>query len=246
MVKLLSVLILSTIALVASSAFISDFVQEFNFSKIDNKSYEYNFEYEFANGRHFRGVTYLVFDGYERFYMMLGANKSIYWVFVLPEEFENVTTFSKPVRNAKRSGDEITMQDDFRLYVLNITMGVLYNMGYRTEWNMETICFTKINRTDNFFNFIIDATNNSRKYNGTTYIKADDPQVQHIRISDWPQRRGEYEVGFSNQELDSQSTFCKGISRTVSEEGISNAFPRKIENAKLLEALEIGSNEINR
>lgn len=35
---------------------------------------------------------------------------------------------------AKRDGDQITMQDDFRLYVLNVTAGVLVNMGYRTEW----------------------------------------------------------------------------------------------------------------
>lgn len=74
---------------------------------------------------------------------------------------------------------------------------------------------------ERFFKFFahftrIVATNNSRKYNGTTYIAADDPQVQHFHISDWPQRQGVYEVKFSKHELDSSDTFCKGFTATVS------------------------------
>lgn len=33
---------------------------------------------------------------------------------------------------AKRDGDQITMQDDFRQYVVNISSGFLYDMGYQT------------------------------------------------------------------------------------------------------------------
>lgn len=62
----------------------------------------------------------------------------------------------------------------------------------------------------------IKAKNNSRKYNGTTYIPTGDQQVQHFNLSDWPQRRGVYEVEFSKQELNSDVTFCKGFSKTVS------------------------------
>lgn len=54
--------------------------------------------YELNSDKYFHGVTYLVFDGYERFFLMLGANKSIFWVSLLPEEYGNVTSFSKPVR----------------------------------------------------------------------------------------------------------------------------------------------------
>lgn len=59
------------------------------------------------------------------------------------------------------------------------------------------------------FRFRISSDNNSRKYNGTTYIETNDPHVQRIKLSDIPQRNGTYEVEFTDVELKSTETFCK-------------------------------------
>lgn len=57
--------------------------------------------------------------------------------------------------------------------------------------------------------FRILSDNNSRKYNGTTYIETNDPHVQRINLLDIPQRNGTYEVEFSDVELKSTELFCK-------------------------------------
>lgn len=60
------------------------------------------------------------------------------------------------------------------------------------------------------------ATNNSRKYNGTTYIEAEDPLVQIIHLEDGVQRNDIYQIVFTPEELHSSDTFCRGITKTIS------------------------------
>lgn len=40
--------------------------------------------------------------------------------------------------------------------------------------------------------------------------------MQRVPLSDWPQREAAYEVEFTDDELHSNETFCKGISKTIS------------------------------
>lgn len=61
----------------------------------------------------------------------------------------------------------------------------------------------------------ISATNNSRKYNGTTYWEADDPLVQLIHLKDDVQRNDIYQFVFTPEEFRSICTFCRGITKTV-------------------------------
>lgn len=49
--------------------------------------------------------------------------------------------------------------------------------------------------------------NNSRKYNGTTYVEMKDPLVQRLRIDD--ARHPVYEVAFTQNELQAKETLCK-------------------------------------
>lgn len=49
--------------------------------------------------------------------------------------------------------------------------------------------------------------NNSRKYNGTTYVEMNGPLVQHLRIDD--ARHPVYEVTFTQNELQSKESLCK-------------------------------------
>lgn len=57
--------------------------------------------------------------------------------------------------------------------------------------------------------FRISSDNNSRKYNGTTYVKTTDPHMQRLHLLDIPQRNGTYEVEFTDVELKSTEIFCK-------------------------------------
>lgn len=58
--------------------------------------------------------------------------------------------------------------------------------------------------------------NNSREYNGTTVIEnAEIPYVQRIDLFDGP-RIEVYEVEFTKDELQSNETFCRGISKIIS------------------------------
>lgn len=43
-----------------------------------------------------------------------------------------------------------------------------------------------------------------------------DPHVQRIHLDDGYQRNDVYEVIFTDEELNSNATFCRGISRIIS------------------------------
>lgn len=62
----------------------------------------------------------------------------------------------------------------------------------------------------------ISATNNSRRYNGTTYWEAEDPLVQLIHLDDGNQRDDIYQIVFTPDELHSSCTFCRGITKVIS------------------------------
>lgn len=62
----------------------------------------------------------------------------------------------------------------------------------------------------------ISSDNNSRKYNGTTFIEdAGSPSVQRFTLDDGS-RHSIYEVVFTGHELRSDQTFCRGISKIIS------------------------------
>lgn len=73
----------------------------------------------------------------------------------------------------------------------------------------------KLKISPKIFSIRILSDNNSRKYNGTTSYDVDDPMVQRIHLLDMPQLDGQYEVDFTDVELQSSETFCKGISKVI-------------------------------
>lgn len=60
--------------------------------------------------------------------------------------------------------------------------------------------------------------NNSRKFNGTTVYETDDPHVQRIDLDDGNQLHAKYQVDFSDAEINSNATFCRGISKILAGE----------------------------
>lgn len=66
----------------------------------------------------------------------------------------------------------------------------------------------------------ISSDNNSRTLNDTTsYTGKDesgDPLEQRIALVDYPYCDGVYEVKFTVNELNSDETFCKGVSSVIS------------------------------
>lgn len=104
---------------------------------------------------------------------------------------------------------------------------------------MEKICLLKSDEENQTFNYTwvfrgiyriygknwllwcsISATNNSRRYNGTTFYESNDPHVQRIHLDDGSQRNDTYEINFTDEEVNSNDTFCKGISKILSGECI--------------------------
>lgn len=67
--------------------------------------------------------------------------------------------------------------------------------------------------------------NNSSKYNWTTYFEAENLHVQLIHSDDDNQRDDIYQIIFTPEELDSNDTFCRGITKIVSESGVLAARP---------------------
>lgn len=58
---------------------------------------------------------------------------------------------------------------------------------------------------------------NGRKYTGETYYEAEDPpRSQRIHISDSSQSDSEFRIDFTNDELNSTSTFCRAITEIIS------------------------------
>lgn len=69
-----------------------------------------------------------------------------------------------------------------------------------------------------YLTFRILAINNSRKFHGTTYIdthETNDPLVQFIHLEDGNQRDNIYQVDLTNEELNSNEIFCRGITKTI-------------------------------
>lgn len=63
----------------------------------------------------------------------------------------------------------------------------------------------------------ISSENNSRTLSDTTqYNEMNDPHEQRIAVVDFPHCDGVYEVNFTDNELDSNETFCKGIKTVIS------------------------------
>lgn len=92
------------------------------------------------------------------------------------------------------------------------------NADYRmNEWTAQTsMVFPPI--FDISIPHRISSDNNSRKYNGTTYIEdAEIPSVQRLNLNDG-RIQYVYEVEFSDDELQSNETFCRGIFKLVSSQ----------------------------
>ncbi|XP_055301979.1 uncharacterized protein LOC129568316 [Sitodiplosis mosellana] len=202
-------IVASTFFVVASSAFLSDGVREINFTKIHDESDEYDFEYELECGNTFRGRTFIVNVPDEHIYVMFGADDILYWVQFTEDEYKNKTYLTKTVRLIERSENKLKFKDDFIDYDLTILKGFLFVAPYQTSWDLEQICFTKTDSKNQTFNYIISATNNSRRYNGTTFYESNDPYVQRIHLDDGTQRNDTYEMNFTDDEINSNDTFCK-------------------------------------
>lgn len=67
----------------------------------------------------------------------------------------------------------------------------------------------------------IPSLNNSRKYNGITFYESDDPHVQRIKLDDTNQF-GLYEINFTDDEIHSNETFCRGITKKISGKCIAS------------------------
>lgn len=63
----------------------------------------------------------------------------------------------------------------------------------------------------------ISSDNNSRTLSDKTlYNEMNDPHEQKIAVVDFPYCDGVYEVNFTDDELESNETFCKGIRSVLS------------------------------
>lgn len=63
----------------------------------------------------------------------------------------------------------------------------------------------------------ISSDNNSRTLSDKTqYNEKNDPHEQQIAVVDFPHCDGVYEVDFTDDELESNETFCKGIKTLIS------------------------------
>lgn len=63
----------------------------------------------------------------------------------------------------------------------------------------------------------ISATNNSRRYNNTTYYDSNNSHVQRFDLDDGNQSLddGVYAIDFTDEEFSSKETFCRGISKII-------------------------------
>ncbi|XP_055316904.1 uncharacterized protein LOC129576220 [Sitodiplosis mosellana] len=206
-------IVASTLFVGASSAFLSDGVAEFNFTKLYDGSDEYDVEYKVEkSGKTFHGKTSKLYD---KLYAIFGADNVLYWVEFTEDEYNDKRYLTKTVRLIKRSENKLEFKDNSLEYEIILESGFLFTQLYSTSWNLENICFSKSNNKNQTFDYVISARNNSRKYNGTTYIESNDPHVQRIAASDGG-FKGLYEVNFTDDELSSTDTFCKGISKLIS------------------------------
>lgn len=62
----------------------------------------------------------------------------------------------------------------------------------------------------------ISSKNNSRKYKGESKQNTNDPHLHTIQFDAFPIHKSQYEVKFTENELQSSETFCKGISKIIS------------------------------
>ncbi|XP_055304793.1 uncharacterized protein LOC129569698 [Sitodiplosis mosellana] len=148
--------------------------------------------------------------------MMLGANDTIYWVELsTKDEVLGDEPFSKIVRLVERSEDKLNFRDDFNEHQLSLSTGELKRTPYETDWDLENVCFVRSNIDSNTFEYVISSRNNSRKEKSITKNETFEPNVQHVTLLDDLRYYGVYEVRFTDEELHSNATFCKGISKIV-------------------------------
>ncbi|XP_037042831.1 uncharacterized protein LOC119079113 isoform X2 [Bradysia coprophila] len=196
---------------VTLGAQLSDAVREVHLKKLSNESMEYEFEYDLDNGDTFRGQTYAVIG---TIYFMFGPEGEIYWTNIYSNDYKEDEKFTKIVRKAERDGDEIEFKDDSIGYYMTVG-GYIKYLPYATKWDLKNICFTKAadNQT---FNFTISSLNNSKKYNGTTYLEGDDPKIQRLGVIGGAScNGGVYEIHFTDVELLSDEVFCRGYDKPI-------------------------------
>lgn len=107
----------------------------------------------------------------------------------------------------------------------------------------------KISKLFSIFWNRISSENNSRTLNDTTSYKGKEesgsPLEQRIALVDYPYCDGVYEVKFTEKELQSDETFCKGVSSVISRKKklISlNLFDSIIRNDIIFRACYLWSN----
>ncbi|XP_055301982.1 uncharacterized protein LOC129568319 [Sitodiplosis mosellana] len=221
-----------------------DGVGTFSFNKSNNKSGEYDFEYRLENGELFDGKTISLNGCDTNVHIMFGADNSIFWVRLSEEEFQTNSIIRKIVRRVERiKNTEIRFKDDLIEYtVTNYSSSwkedsLVQKVPYLTKWDFENICFTKQDEANKIFLFEIRSKNNPRLYNGTTIWEDGNPRLQKIYLKDLQIYDAKYEIELTENVLNSNATFCKGISRTVWEYGVLGACAARVKNPKLMEEL---------
>lgn len=111
-------IIASMLFVVISGEFLSDDVRQINFTKVDDDSDEYDFEwgkhckrlitrlifiisfirYDLECGNTFRGRTFILNDPNGHIYVLFGADDTLYWVKFTDDEYKNQKHLTKPVR----------------------------------------------------------------------------------------------------------------------------------------------------
>lgn len=107
---------------------------------------------------------------------------------------------------------QLELERDLFFKISSVSTNIQLHVSIISGWNFSPL----VNESGFFVNANrILATNNSRKYNGTTYLEAEDPHVQLIHVEDGNQLDATYQIVFTPDELNSKDEFCRGITNIV-------------------------------
>ncbi|XP_031639371.1 uncharacterized protein LOC116351412 [Contarinia nasturtii] len=216
------------ILFVASFAFtyaVREQGKEFCFMKEDHQSKQFNFEYDLDHGEKFHGKTTFLFENNDSsaqmslfYHLLLDATGDIHWVAFSENDLNSTVQFSKTVFPVMRTDDGIEFQNDYVRFLVTIGETSLKIYPYITEWDLQNICFKKINDSHSIFRYEISSLNNRRIYIGETFNEEGDGLLsKRIHISDPGQSDSIFRVDFKQDEFNSHTTFCRAISEIISQ-----------------------------
>ncbi|KAJ6643538.1 hypothetical protein Bhyg_08500, partial [Pseudolycoriella hygida] len=201
----LYVVLLAAVVSIVSNAFLSDIVKMVEFSRAVDGSNSLDYTYEGDDGPKISGKTISLHNN-DPFHGFFRASDDVIYWFQL-DEFEKNESVTGGIRLAEFDGEKITTID----YHVQCDIGGhgYICTPYSTMWNSSNICFERSQMESQIFNFTVSADNSSNQCKGTTYLEADDPNVQivHILDAEWD---GYFRVKFTPEEVNSTEIFCRG------------------------------------